>query len=290
MPESVPMIRPSAIAGRWYPGNATSLRRDVEGYFGIEPKAALPGRVLGLVAPHAGYAYSGPTAARAFAQVQGETFSRVILLGPLHRPVWGSPVGPFMVAAEGAYRTPLGLVPLDQEFIEQVGRRVTLTRVQGDEEHSLEIELPFLQVAVGDFTLVPIMLGEHIGSSRATERVSALAQALAELITGARDGQTLLVCSTDLSHMENYADVVATDRRLVDLVSAFDVDGLRTALKTESVQACGAVGLLAVMETCQRLGGRGAQVLHYTNSGEVTGDKRPGTYTVGYLAAAVYGD
>lgn len=288
MPDSVPMIRPSAIAGRWYPGNPTALRREIERYFAAVPKAALPGRVLGLVAPHAGYAYSGPTAAYAFAQVRGADFTRVVLLGPLHRPIRGSPIGPYLVATEVAYSTPLGAVPLDVEFIEQLGRRLPLTRVQGDEEHSLEIELPFFQVALSNFKLVPIMLGEHITSGRATERVTALAQVLAESVIDTPSERTLLVCSTDLSHMENYADVVATDRRLVDLVSAFDVDNLRTALKTERVQACGAVGLLAVMETCQRLGARGAQVLQYTNSGEVTGDKRPGTYTVGYLAAAIY--
>jgi MEMO1 family protein len=288
MPDSTPTIRPSAIAGRWYPGNPVALRRDIERYFAAAPKAALPGRILGLVAPHAGYAYSGPTAARAFAQLEGGGFTRVILLGPLHRPIWGSPIGPYMVATESAYSTPLGAVPLDVAFIEQLAHRVPLTRVQGDEEHSLEIELPFLQAALGDFKLVPIMLGEHIASGKATERVTALAQALAELVGDALHARTLLVCSTDLSHMENYADVVATDGRLVDLVSAFDVDALRTALEAERVQACGAVGLLAVMETCQRLGALGAQVLQYTNSGEVTGDKRPGTYTVGYLAAVVY--
>jgi MEMO1 family protein len=284
-PDPAPTIRPSAIAGRWYPGNAGALRRDIESYFAAAPKAALPGPILGLLAPHAGYAYSGPTAACAFAQVRGESFTRVVLLGPLHRPVWGSALGAYMIASEGAYSTPLGPVPLDSEFIDRLGRRVTLTRVRGDEEHSLEIELPFLQVALGEFKIVPVMLGEHIGSGKVAERISTLAQALAELV----DERTLLVCSTDLSHMENYTDVVATDRRLVEMVGVFDVDGLRTAFRTEDVQACGAVGMLAVLETCQRLGAAGAKVLQYTNSGEVTGDKRPGTYTVGYLAAAIYG-
>lgn len=287
-PESMLMVRPSAIAGRWYPGSGDTLRRDILRYFADAPGAALPGRILGLIAPHAGYAYSGPTAARAFVQVRAAALSRVVLLGPLHRPIWGSALGPYMVPAESAYATPLGRIPIDTEFIEKLGHRVPLTRVKGDEEHSLEIELPFLQVALGDFTLAPLMMGEHISGARVAERVTALAAALADLIAAEPAGSTLLVCSTDLSHMENYQDVVRTDRRLVELVSAFDVDRLRDALRTETVQACGAVGLLAVMETCRRLGATGAQVLQYTNSGEVTGDKRPGTYTVGYLAAAIY--
>ena len=207
-----------------------------------------------------------------------------MLLGPLHRPIWGSRVGSFMVPAEEAFRTPLGEVPVDRGFIDALGRRLPLTSVQGDEEHALEIELPFLQVALERFSLVPIMFGDHISQARVVERVAQFADALAALV----DEETLLVSSTDLSHMDNYADVVRTDRRLVDLLAAFDVDGLRTALRTEEVQACGATGLLALLETCQRLGARGARVLHYTSSGDVTGDKRPGVYIVGYLAAGIH--
>lgn len=277
-------VRPSAIAGRWYPGSAAALRRDIERYFEEAPQVRWPGRVLGLVAPHAGYAYSGPTAAKAFAQVRGAPVKRVVLLGPLHRLIAGSRVGPFMVPAEEAFRTPLGEVPLDRAFIDELGRRITLTQVQGDEEHALEIELPFLQVALERFSLVPIMFGEHISHTHVVERVIRFSEALAELV----DEGTLLVSSTDLSHMDNYSDVIRTDRRLVDLLGAFDLDGLREALRTEGVQACGATGLLALLETCKRLGASGAQVLEYTSSGDVTGDKRPGAYTVGYLAAVIH--
>jgi hypothetical protein len=123
------------------------------------------------------------------------------------------------------------------------------------------------------------MLGQHISDPRAAAQVDALAAALA----GLTDAGTLLVASTDLSHLDNYADVVRTDRRLVDLVAALDVDGLAEALEEEEVQACGATGLLAVLRACQALGAAGAKVLSYAASGDVTGDKRPGVYTVGYL-------
>jgi len=144
--------------------------------------------------------------------------------------------------------------------------------------------LPFLQVALDRFRLVPIMLGEHISHPAAAGRATRLSEALAELV----DEETLLVCSTDLSHMDNYADVIRTDRRLVDLLNAFDLDGVRAALQSEQVQACGATGLFVLAETCERLGARGAKVLQYTSSGDVTGDKRPGAYTVGYLAAVIH--
>jgi hypothetical protein len=190
-----------------------------------------------------------------------------------------------MVPTEDAYRTPLGDVPLDRAFINALDREINLTPVRMDEEHSLEIQLPFLQVALGKFSLVPIMLGQHISESHARVQVEALAQSLAGLI----DAGTLLVASTDLSHLDNYADVVHTDRRLVDLVAAFDVEELAQALEEEEVQACGATGLITVLRACQKLGAVGAKVLSYAASGDVTGDKRPGVYTVGYLAAAVYG-
>ena len=162
-------IRESVIAGTWYPGSAPALRQSVEGYLARVNPAQASGKVVALVSPHAGYAYSGQTAAHAFAQVRGAAYARVVLIGPLHRPIRGSGLGAWMTPAEDAYRTPLGEVRLDRGFIAELGQRVSLTVVRGDQEHSLEIELPFLQVALsgsspeGGFQLVPIMAGEYIG-------------------------------------------------------------------------------------------------------------------------------
>jgi MEMO1 family protein len=287
MPAST--VRPSAIAGAWYPGSAPVLRRTIEGYLDQVQPVALPGRLLALISPHAGYAYSGPTAAHTYAQLRAvppnsPPFHRVVLLGPLHRPIWGSQLGAFMVPAEEAYRTPLGDVPLDRPFVNALGQRSRLTPVRMDEEHSLEIQLPFLQVTLGDFALAPIMLGQHLSEPGAATQVGALAEALAALV----DSGTLLVASTDLSHLNDYADVVRTDRRLVELITDFAVDELAAALARDEVQACGATGLIAVLRACREIGATGARVLSYTTSGDVTGDKHPGTYTVGYLAAAVH--
>ncbi len=279
-----PAVRESAIAGAWYPGSAPALRRTVEGYLANVSPFPLPGPILALVSPHAGYTYSGQVAAHAFAQARGRSYRRVVLLGPLHRPIRGSRLGALMAPAEDAYRTPLGDVLLDRPFLAALGERAPITTVRGDEEHSLEIELPFLQVTLGDFRLAPIMLGEHIADPGALARLTQFAVALADLW----DEETLIVASTDLTHAHSYAEVVHTDRGLVDLVAAFDVDGLAEALAAGRVQACGAAGLVAALRACQKLGARGAQVLNYASSGDVTGDKRPGAYTVGYLAAAVY--
>jgi AmmeMemoRadiSam system protein B len=287
------LVRESAIAGAWYPGSAAALRRTIEEHLNRVTPVLLPGPLLALVSPHAGYAYSGPTAAHAYAQARGRAFDRVVLLGPLHRPIWGSRLGALMVPTENAYRTPLGDVPLDRAFLAALGERVALTPVRGDQEHSLEIQLPFLQAALAQpaashqpgFSLAPIMFGEQISEPGALARLDRVASALAALA----DEKTLVVASTDLSHMDDYADVVRTDRRLVDLVAAFDVDGLAAALAAEQVQACGAAGLVVALRAAQKRGARSAQALAYAASGDVTGDKRPGTYCVGYLAAAVYG-
>ena len=282
-------VRESAIAGTWYPGSEPALRQTVEGYLAAVKPTQAPGKVVALVSPHAGYAYSGPTAAHAFAQVRGADYARVVLIGPLHRPIRGSKLGAWMTPAEDAFRTPLGDVRLDRDFIAELGQRVLLTAVRGDQEHSLEIELPFLQVALsgsspgGGFQLVPIMAGEYIGDPGTPAHVEQMAAALADLCA---DRTSLLVASTDLTHLDNYAEVVRIDRTLLDLVDAFDVVGLNAALQVERVQACGAVGLVTVLRAAQMLGARRSQVLTYAASGDVTGDKRPGTYCVGYMAAA----
>ena len=161
-------IRESVIAGTWYPGSAQALRQTVEGYLARVSPAQASGKVVALVSPHAGYAYSGPTAAHAFAQVRGADYARVVVIGPLHRPIRGSRLGVWMTPVEDAYRTPLGDVRLDRSFIAELGQGVPLTAVSGDQEHSLEIELPFLQVALSGTSadglqLVPIMAGEYIG-------------------------------------------------------------------------------------------------------------------------------
>ncbi len=283
-------VRPSAVAGAWYPGAAPALLRTVTDYLDAAPPAALPGPLMALVCPHAGYRYSGPTAAHAYAQLRSDrttlpTFRRVVLLGPLHRLIPGSALGSFMIPAEDVYRTPLGDTPVDRIFLSTLGVSVPLTTVRHDEEHSLEIQLPFLQATLDEFSLVPILLGESLEEPGVQGRLDAFASALAEAVTG----DTLLVASTDLSHLDNYADVVRIDRRLVDLMDAFDVSGVARALAAGTAQACGGAGLYVVLRACQLRGAQGARVLSYAASGDVTGDKRPGVYTVGYMAAAVHG-
>jgi AmmeMemoRadiSam system protein B len=275
-------VRQSVIAGSWYPGQPDALRRTLEGYLADAEKVELEGDLKALISPHAGYAYSGSTAAYAYKQLEdGPAFDTVAILSPLHQAY----LGRFAVTKASYYQTPLGLVEVDAELVDALGKEVTLNHVGFDGEHSLEIQLPFLQQVLGDFTLLPVMLGESLTSSRGLEASRELSAALAKLLGNRK---ALVVASTDLSHLYDYNDVVRHDRVMTELVERFDVEELARALIEGRCHACGGAPVVAALLAAQALGANRAQVLHYTNSGDVTGNRRPGNYTVGYMAAAVY--
>jgi len=275
-------VRHSVIAGSWYPGTEAGLTRTIDDYLArVAAQPPLPGRLIGLICPHAGYAYSGPTAAYAYHQLQGRTVDTVVLMGPSHR-AW---VGDYAVSIEDAYETPLGLVPLDLDFIAALANRVSLTRVRRDAEHSLEIQLPFLQRQLADFRLVPIMMSAD-DPAIARELAGALVETIRE--QPERLGRTLLIASSDLHHIENYDQVVGRDQRVVDAVAAYDLEALTAALMDRHSTVCGRMPILTAFYAGQALGADQARVLHHTTSGDVTGDRQPGQYTVGYMAAALY--
>lgn len=274
-------IRPSVVAGSWYPGTEESLARAVDDYLAGVDQEPLAGELLALISPHAGYPYSGQAAAYAYRQLEGRAFDTVVVMGPSHR-AW---VGEYAVSEEDAYATPLGLVPLDTEFIAALAQRLELRRVRRDVEHSLEIQLPFLQRQLAGFDLVPVLMN-------ADEPAAALrlAAALAAVIRqrAAEGKRTLLVASSDLHHIPDYEEVVRRDRAVVEAVEAYDLEALTRRLMDPRSSVCGRIPILAVLHAGRELGADATRVLRYTNSGDVTGERTPGQYTVGYMAAAVY--
>jgi AmmeMemoRadiSam system protein B len=274
-------IRRSVIAGSWYPGSEKALAQTVDSYLSAVDQASVDGELLGLISPHAGYAYSGQTAAYAYAQLAGRSFDTVVLMGPSHR-AW---VGDYAVNAEDAYQTPLGLVPVDHDFIEALAEEIPLRQIRRDVEHSLEIQLPFLQHQLQRFRLVPIIMS---ADDPATAR--ELAADLARVITARseRGEKTLLVASSDLHHIENYDEVVRRDQPVVDAVDAYDIPALTSRLMAPGSTVCGRMPILTALHAARALGADEATVLHHTTSGDVTGERRPGQYTVGYMAAAIY--
>lgn len=265
-------VRSSVIAGSWYPSQPEELRSIVERYLDNVEPTELEGELVGLIAPHAGYAYSGQVAAYAYKQLEDLDFNLVALISPLHRVRLGT----YMVTSYSYYETPMGLMPVDTELVKALGEELELTRVRRDQEHSLEIQLPFLQYMLGEFRLLPIMMGDQDWSS-----CQSLASALASLLSGEK---ALLVATTDLSHFHSYDQAVQLDQRVQERVGAFDPRGLSEDLAARRSEACGGGPVISMMLAAQELGASQAHVLHYANSGDVTGDR---SRVVGYMAAAL---
>jgi AmmeMemoRadiSam system protein B len=272
----VQRIRPSIIAGQWYPGDAAGLRRTLDHFFDQVSPVEHAGEVVALISPHAGYAYSGQTAAHAYAQVRAKSYDVVAIVSPVH----SVDVGQFAVTQADAYETPLGLVPVDAELVRELEDQLPVHRVGYDGEHSLEIQLPFLQVALGAVPLLPVMVG-----ARTFEAGRQLGKALAEVLRGRR---AIMVASTDLHHIADYAEVVRRDRVVADAIRGFDLEEIRRVLSQRDCSVCGRVPTYAVLSAARDLGADHVEILHQTTSGDVTGMRVPGQYTVGYLAAAVY--
>jgi AmmeMemoRadiSam system protein B len=274
-------VRRSVIAGSWYPGTQHSLSNTLDDFFSAVDQPLVPGELVGLISPHAGYAYSGQTAAYAYHQLKGKKVDTVVLLGPSHR-AW---VGNYASSSEDAYETPLGRVVLDQTFLSDLGKLVSLRSISRDAEHSLEIQIPFLQRQLRVFRLVPIIMSADTPSAAQT-----LATALADVVERRKEQgeHILLVASSDLHHIDNYDQVVSRDQRVVDAIAAYDLETLTSLLMDPGSSVCGRMPILTMLHAGQALGARAAKVLHHTNSGDVTDQRRPGQYTVGYMAAAIY--
>jgi AmmeMemoRadiSam system protein B len=269
--------RPSPIAGTWYPGTSQALSRSVDEQLArARPKPA-SGDIIALVVPHAGHRYSGDVAALAFRLVQGSSVETVALVAPMHHPYPGR----ILTSAHPAYETPLGIVQIDADLVHAVDSNLPaglhLDRVRNDPEHSLEIELPFLQRALSQpFRLLPLMLRDQ---SAAT--AEALGRALARALKG---HSCLLVASSDLSHF--YPDDVARklDATLLSRLEAFDPAGVIDADDRGLGYACGRGAIASVLWAARELGATRVELLGYANSGDVTGDTGS---VVGYGAAAI---
>jgi AmmeMemoRadiSam system protein B len=272
-------VRPSALAGTWYEGNPKALARAVDQYLDQAELPELPGEVVAVIAPHAGHIYSGPVAGYAFAAVRGAKPDLVAVLSPMHQPYYE----PLLTTAHSAYSTPLGQIPVDEEAVAALDSHFKetlgygLTRVAYDQEHSLEIELPFLQRALaGDFKLLPVMVRAQ--SPRISQQ---LGSTLAETLRGR---QALLVASTDLSHFYTQKEALSFDTEMLRRIESFSPEDVFCAEEEEKGFACGLGALTAVLWAAKGLSADTVKVLHHATSGDVTGDY---SRVVGYGAAVI---
>ncbi|OGO32136.1 MAG: AmmeMemoRadiSam system protein B, partial [Chloroflexi bacterium RBG_16_54_11] len=264
---------------QWYPGDPKRLSTEVDRYIHEAKLPPLDGEVVAIVTPHAGHIYSGPVAGYAFAAIQGQEPHLVAVVSPMHYPY----NEPLLTTAHAAYETPLGIVPVDADAVRQLSDLLVeqlgygLAPVRHDREHSLEIELPFLQRALASsFKLLPVMVREQ--SRRVTH---ILGGCLAEVLAGSN---ALLVASTDLSHF--YPQQVANelDGEMLRCIESFDPEAVIRTEEQGRGFACGRGALAAVLWAAKDLGADTVRVLNHATSGDVTGDY---IQVVGYGAAVV---
>ncbi|MEM2006521.1 MAG: AmmeMemoRadiSam system protein B [Sulfolobales archaeon] len=283
-------MRKPLVSGQFYEGSPTGLVRQIEWCFlhNLGPKVIPKGegsqeRVsLGFVVPHAGYMYSGPAAAHAYYALSMEKKPRtIVLIGPNH-----TGVGPSVsVYPEGLWETPLGRVPVDSELAKLIAgssRFARLDTTAHEYEHSIEVQLPFLQyVLKEDFTIVPITILNQ------TPRV---AEDLAKSILSAvqlskRDPyDILIIASTDLTHYEPHDIAHRKDQLVIERIVQLDPDGLFRVVVEKDISMCGPGSTMALIYFAKALNAGGARLLKYFTSGDITGEK---SWVVGYAAVQV---
>jgi len=272
-------IRPSPIAGQWYPGNPERLAQSVDGYLNAVELPEIHGEIVAIIVPHAGHIYSGPVAGYAFAAIRGLTPELVTIVAPMHYPY----AQQVLTSAHQAYSTPLGDVPVDIEArnaLDEYLRSETghgLSAVRQDPEHSLEIELPFLQRALkNEFRLLPVMVRDQ---SELVMR--GLGRALAHTL---KNCNSLLVASTDLSHFYSQHIAKKLDQVILHGIEEMNPASILVAENEGKGFACGKGALAAVMWAAIALGAVRSQILQYATSGDVSGDF---SQVVGYTAAVL---
>lgn len=274
-------IREPAVSGTFYPGNKETLRMDIEGYLGKVPLQEPEGAIIGLVSPHAGYMYSGQTAAYGFKAISGKSFDTVIIVAPSHQSFFLGTA----VQEKGGYRTPMGIVPIDEELAHDLLGKGDVIRADPRvhrSEHSIEVQLPFLQTVLKEFKIVPLIMG----TSQDGEASKQLARTLHSCIKG-KQKRYLILGSTDLSHYYPYDLARELDEAAMELLEAFDVEGMIRELARGKYEACGAGPIISTMILSKMLGAGRAKVLNYMNSGDVTGDRDS---VVGYVSCIFCGE
>lgn len=288
-----PHLRPPAVAGSFYPADPRALTALMDGMLSDVPEYPAQEEILALIVPHAGYIFSGPVAAHAYGALRGAAISRVVVIAPSHYEMLN-----FTSAYEGdGYTTPLGCVPVDREFtrrLTEFSASIRLSElghhigVQGA-EHAIEVQLPWLQHVLGNFSLVPLIMGDQ-----SYENSRELGLALARLIrkeSSDGDGQfakspqrTLIVASSDLSHYHASSVAESMDRKTLSAIEAWDYLSMAHNFDSRIWEACGGAPIVAAMIAAEHLGAGEAQILQYSHSGAASAES---SHVVGYGAVAL---
>ena len=279
-------IRSPAVAGSFYPASCNALSTQVQDFIDNADLKPAAGELIGLIVPHAGYTYSGHVAGHAYKQLIGKSYDTVILIGLSHRyPVRGA-----AIYAHGSFRTPLGDIEIDEALaakIMDVNSDVVEQPEAHTNEHSLEVQLPFLQQSLSGFRIVPILL-----QNDSSESAASLSQLVAQAIG---DQSVLLLGSTDLCHYPVYEEARKSDQVVIEAITRFDTvylhDQMKEYMQTHPVRElhcmmCSTGAIYTTMEAAKQLGGTQIEVLKSANSGDVPLGRHD--QVVGYMAAAIY--
>ncbi|MFO7890255.1 MAG: AmmeMemoRadiSam system protein B [bacterium] len=268
-------IRKSVIAGTWYPGTKEKLNQTLEDFFSNVDLSSIDKKVIGLISPHAGFPFSGQTAAYGYSLIKNNQYDLVVVISPMHRMAFGS----YLTTTADYYETPLGEVEVEQNFLKKLSDKIDLKFIADDNEHSLEIQLPFLQYTLKKFKLLPIMI-----SMVDIFNLNEIVNSLYEII---KNKNFLIIASSDFHHISDYQEVKERDKRAVKVLKTFNIKNIKEILSEPETSICGKVPISILLEISKRFDASEIQILHQTNSGDVTGEKIPGQYTVGYVSAAV---
>jgi AmmeMemoRadiSam system protein B len=270
-------VRMPAVAGMFYPAKKAALDQELAFILEESREYSTDTEIKAILAPHAGYMYSGGVAARAYRQIYGHAFDIVVVISPSHCEYFTE----ISIYDGYAYSTPLGSVPVDHDLANQLTdlcpQIVLSEKGHRFEEHALEVQLPFLQKVLGDFQLLPIVMGEH-----SKHNIQVLSQYLAKLLSTKK---ALIVASSDLSHFYNDEKAQRLDHVVIDDIEKFDEEGLFRDLQSGKCEMCGGGPTVAMLKTAKLLGAKQSKVLLYRNSGDITGDR---SEVVGYLSAIFY--
>ena len=270
-------IRTPYVAGLFYPAELKKLQYHIKDLLDSTKSDKEYKNIFGIVSPHAGYTYSGKTAAHVYNLLEGKKYERVVIISPSHSEYFpGS-----SVYNGSGYQTPLGILEIDDEFTSKlVENSKTIFRgVEGHRsEHALEVQLPFLQTVIKDFKIVPVVMGDQ-----GKIFVDELAEKLAEIV----DDETLIVASSDMSHFHSKLEADKLDSIVEDRINSFDYKLLQSDLEKNNTEACGGGPIVALMQTASLRNKNHSYVIHRSDSGDVTGDNKE---VVGYLSAVIYGD
>jgi hypothetical protein len=278
-------IREPVVAGAFYPGNREKLVETIENSF-LHPlgPGELPekdgdkgGRTIkGLILPHAGYVYSGPAAAHGYLELSRENEPEtIVIIGPNHTGLGAS----LSMWGEGGWRTPLGLTSIDEELAErlnQISPSIEYNDIGHSREHSIEVQLPFIQYIFQDVKILPIVMGyQNLETSRELGRA----------ISEARDGKDIMVlASTDLTHQESQSSANEKDHKVIDAIKSMDEENLQQRVRKDRISMCGYGPVSATLLCCKEWGAKEAELLKYYTSGDITGDKYA---VVGYASIKI---